>query len=56
MYNFDNLTWEVAYSVKIRSSNIFNRRMTLVIHLPSDGYFYINGTQMEEFLPLEELS
>jgi hypothetical protein len=49
-YFLDELKWECEYSVKVRESANGNTRKTLVIHLPNDGYFYINGVQMEEFL------
>jgi hypothetical protein len=49
-YVLGDLKWECEYSVEIQQSKKGNRRKTLVIHLPNDGYFYINGVQMEEFL------
>ena len=52
-YFSDELKWECEYSVNVRESangNTGNTRKKLVIHLPNDGYFYINGVQMEEFL------
>jgi hypothetical protein len=49
-YFLDELEWECEYSVKVRESANGNTWKTLVIHLPNDGYFYINGVQMEEFL------
>lgn len=49
-YFLDELYWECKYSVKVRESRKGDTRKTLVIHLPNDGYFYINGMQMEEFL------
>ncbi|CAB9531925.1 hypothetical protein SEMRO_4307_G353690.1 [Seminavis robusta] len=49
-YILDDLTWGCQYSVKIRETASGNTQKTLVIHLPNDGYFYLNGTKMEEFL------
>jgi hypothetical protein len=49
-YMLDDLTWQCEYSVKIRQSTKNIPMKTLVIHLPNDGYFYINGEKMEVFL------
>ena len=42
-YVLDDLTWECEYYVKVWVSHQDNVKKTLVIHMPNDGYFYING-------------
>jgi hypothetical protein len=49
-YVLDDLTWECEYSVKLWVSQQDNVKKTLVIRMPNDGYFYINGIAMEHFL------
>jgi len=49
-YVLDDLTWECEYSVKCWESQHGNMKKTLVIHMPNDGYFYINGVAVEQFL------
>lgn len=49
-YELGELIWECEFSVKTRQTLSGETRKTLVIHLPNDGYFYINGTEMEKFL------
>ena len=49
-YVLDDLTWECEYSVKCWESQQGNVKKALVIHMPNDGYFYINGVAVEQFL------
>jgi len=49
-YELDDLIWECEFSVKTRQMLSGVTQKTLVVHMPNDGYFYINGTEMEKFL------
>jgi len=46
-YKLDDLIWESEFYVKARQTLSGVTRKTLVVHMPTDGYFYINGTEMK---------
>jgi hypothetical protein len=41
-YELDGLTWSCEYFVKTWVSKAGNLMKSLVIHLPNDGFFYVN--------------
>jgi hypothetical protein len=49
-YELDDLVWECEFSVNAFLTRSGALRKTLVIHLLNDGYFYINGVEMEKYL------
>lgn len=49
-YELDGLTWSCEYFVKTWESRAGNLMKKLVIHLPNDGFFYVNEEAMSDFV------
>ena len=49
-YEMDGLTWSCEYFVKTWVSKADNLMKILVIHLPNDGFFYVNEYAVDEIV------
>lgn len=49
-YEFDEFTWSCEYFVKTWLSQTGNLMKILIIHLPNDGFFFVNEDAVNEFV------
>ena len=49
-YELDGLTWSCEYFVKTWVSKAGNLMKVLSIHLPNEGFFYVNEASVDEFV------
>jgi len=49
-YEMDGLTWSCEYFVKTWFSKAGNLMKILIVHLPNDGFFYVNEDAVKEFV------
>ena len=49
-YEMDGLTWSCEYFVKTWVSRTGNLMKILVVHLPNEGFFYVNEDAVEEIV------
>jgi len=49
-YELDGLTWSCEYFVRTWVSKAGNFMKILIIHLPNEGFFYVNEGSVDEFV------